>query len=42
MDIGMLEIGITFFGLFILGHLINYVSEAAYWAWVDWKTKNND
>ena len=29
-------------GLFVLGHLINYLGESAYWWWQDWRTSKVD
>jgi predicted alpha-1,6-mannanase (GH76 family) len=29
-------------GLFILGHLLNYFSQSAYWWWADWRAIKED
>ena len=29
-------------GLFVLGHLINYLGESVYWWWQDWRTSKVD
>ncbi len=40
MDI--LQLILALFGFFVLGHVINGLSELAYWKWVDWRASKRE